>query len=88
MTEARTGALIFVSLSERHAEIVADAGIASQVGQAEWDAVIAALTGEIRNGRLTQGLAAAVAGVGVILARHFPANPGDRNELPNEIVLL
>ena len=88
MTEARTGALIFVSLAERHAEIVADAGIAAQVGQAEWDAVIAALTGEIRRGRLAEGLVAAVAGVGVILARHFPASPGDRNELPNEIVLL
>ncbi len=87
-TEARTGALIFVSLAERHAEIVADAGIAAHVGQAEWDAVIAALTGEIRSGRLAEGLAAAVASVGVVLARHFPASPGDRNELPNEIVLL
>jgi putative membrane protein len=88
MTEARTGALIFVSLAERHAEIVADAGISAHVGQAEWDAVIAALTGEIRESRLAEGLAAAVAGVGVVLARHFPASPDDRNELPNEVVLL
>ncbi len=88
MTEARTGALIFVSLAERHAEVVADAGIAARVDQAEWDAVIAALTGEIRSGRLAEGLVAAVAGVGAVLARHFPARAGDRNELPNEVVLL
>ncbi len=88
MTEARTGALIFVSLAERHAEVVADAGIAAKVDQAEWDAVIAALVGEIREGRLAEGLLAAVAGVGAVLARHFPSEPGDRNELPNEVVLL
>lgn len=88
MTEARTGALIFVSLAERHAEVVADAGIAAKVDQAEWDAVIARLTGEIRAGRLDEGLAAAIGGVGAVLARHFPARPGDRNELPNEVVLL
>lgn len=88
MTEARTGALIFVSLAERHAEVVADAGIAAKVDQAEWDAVIAALVGEIRAGRLTDGLVAAIGGVGAVLARHFPAAPGDRNELPNEVVLL
>ncbi len=87
MTEARTGVLIFVSLAERHAEVIADAGIAAHVDQAEWDGVIAALVGEIRFGRLADGLAGAVAGVGVVLARHFPAVPGDRNELPNDCLL-
>ena len=88
MTEARTGALIFVSLAERYAEVVADAGIAAQVDQPEWDGVIAALVGEVRGGRLAEGLAAAVAGVGTVLARHFPAQAGDRNELANEVILL
>ena len=88
MTQARTGVLVFVSLAERHAEIVADAGIAARVDQAAWDALIARLTGEIREGRLAEGLVAAVEGVGAVLAGHFPAGPGDRNELSNEVVLL
>jgi putative membrane protein len=88
MTEARTGVLIFVSLAERHAEVVADAGIAAHVGQHEWDGVVAALTGEIREGRLAEGLIAAARSVGAVLARHFPAAPNDRNEIPNEVVLL
>ena len=88
VTEARTGVLIFVSLAERHAEVVADAGIAAHVGQHEWDGVVAALTGEVRHGRLAEGLIAAVNGAGVVLARHFPADPNDRNELSNEVVLL
>src|SRR5262249_37703095 len=36
VTEARTGVLLFVSLFERYAEIVADAGIASRVEQNVW----------------------------------------------------
>ena len=88
ITEARTGALIFVSLAERHAEVVADAGIAGKVDQAAWDGVIAALVGEIRAGRLAEGLVAAIAGVGVVLARHFPPRLGDRDELANDAVLL
>ena len=75
-TEARTGVLIFVSLAERHAEIVADAGIAAKVEQAVWDGILGALLAEIREGRLAEGLVAAVDGVGEVLARHFPPRAG------------
>jgi putative membrane protein len=87
-TEARTGALIFVSLAERHAEIVADAGIAAKVDQAAWDEAVGALIAEIRNGRLADGLVAAIERVGAVLARHFPPRPRDRDELPNDPILL
>lgn len=87
-TEARTGVLIFVSLAEHHAEIVADTGIASRVDQKTWDAAMATLVAEIRAGRLADGLLAAVAATGAELARHFPKRAGDRDELPNELVVL
>lgn len=87
-TEARTGALIFVSLAERHAEIIADAGIAAKVDQAVWDEVMAALLAEIRQGRLAAGLVAAIASVGAVLAQHFPPRARDRNELPNDLIML
>jgi putative membrane protein len=88
MTEERTGALIFVSLAERHAEIVADAGIAARVPQAVWEEAIAALIGEIRAGRLGEGLVGAVGQVGAVLAAHFPPRPDDRDELANDVILL
>jgi len=88
MTEERTGALIFVSLAERHAEIVADAGIAAKVPQAVWEKAIAALVGEIRAGRLGEGLVAAVGQVGAVLAAHFPPRADDRDELANDVILL
>ena len=87
-TEARTGVLIFVSLAERHAEIIADAGISAKVDDGVWQAAMERLLAEIRAGRLADGLIAAIESTGTVLARHFPPRPGDRNELPNDLVLL
>jgi putative membrane protein len=87
-TEARTGVLIFVSLAERRAEIVADSGIAVRVEQATWDHAMAQLIAEIRAGRLGDGLVAAIGATGEELARHFPPHPRNRDELPNELVIL
>jgi putative membrane protein len=88
MTEARTGVLIFVSLAERYAEIVADSAIAKKVDQAVWDAAMANLLAEIRAGRLTEGLIAAVGETGAVLAQHFPPRPRDPNELSDDLVLI
>jgi putative membrane protein len=88
VTEARTGALIFISLAERYAEIVADAGIAAKVDQSVWDESIAALLADIRAGRLADGLIGAIGRAGKVLAEHFPPRPRDRNELPNDLILL
>ena len=87
-TEQRTGVLIFVSLMERHAEIIADAGISAKVDDAVWQAAMGKLVGEIRGGRLAEGLIAAIESTGAVLAKHFPRVTNDRNELPNGLVLL
>lgn len=87
-TEGRTGVLVFVSLAERYAEIVADTGIAAKVSQDVWDDLIGRLTAEIAAGRLAEGLIGAVERAGGVLAEHFPSMPGDRNELVNDVVLL
>ncbi len=88
LTEERTGVLIFVSLAERYAEIVADAAIAKKVDQAVWDEAMAALIAEIKEGRLADGLVAAVGRVGAVLAEHFPPRRRDANELSDDLVLL
>lgn len=87
-TEARTGVLIFVSLAERYAEIIADTGIAAKVEQRVWDEAIARLIDETRAGRLAEGLVHAIERAGAVLAAHFPPRPGDANELPNDLILL
>jgi len=87
-TEARTGVLIFVSLAERYAEIIADTGIATKVEQKVWDAAIGKLIDETRAGRLAEGLVQAIADAGAVLATHFPPRSGDVDELPNDLVLI
>ncbi len=88
MTEERTGVLIFISLREHYAEIVADAAIAKKVDQAVWDAAMRDLLAEIKAGRLADGLIAAVGHTGAVLAEHFPPRPRDANELSDDLVLI
>ena len=46
------------------------------------------LIGEVRVGRLADGLIAAVEDAGEVLAEHFPPRAGDRDELANDVVIL
>lgn len=85
-TAGRTGLLIFVSLTERYAEIVADAAIDDKVAQAEWNKLVAGITGAAAAGRLHEGLCQAIDRAGDLLAAHFPRGEGDRNELPDHVV--
>ena len=88
MTRQRTGVLLFVSLAERHAEVVADDGINSRVEQHVWDDAVAALIKGARSDELGKGFVNAIGIVGSVLADHFPPAPGDDNELPDHLVVL
>jgi putative membrane protein len=86
LTAERTGVLIFVSIAERYAEIVADAGIDTKVPQDMWDSIVAGLIDDARHDRLADGFVTAVAAVGALLAEHFPVRPDDVNELDDHLV--
>jgi putative membrane protein len=86
LTTARTGVLIFVSLAERYAEVLADSGIDSRVEQDVWDNVVRDLTASAGDGRLIDGFVTAIETVGGVLAEHFPVSPGDTDELDNRLV--
>ncbi|MDL2352629.1 MAG: hypothetical protein QFC78_07270 [Pseudomonadota bacterium] len=85
-THGRTGVLIYLSLAERRAEIVADDAIAEKVSPEVWGAAMATLVGEIRSGRAAAGLVGAVTQVGAVLAEHFPRAEDDVNELPDRLI--
>jgi putative membrane protein len=85
-TENRTGVLIYASLAERYAEIVADAGIHAKVTPEVWDRAIAALVAGMREGRAGDGFVAAIERCGAVLAEHFPPGALNRDELPNKLV--
>ncbi|MGO9485281.1 MAG: TPM domain-containing protein [Rhodomicrobium sp.] len=87
-TPGHTGVLLFVSVAERYAEIVTDAGIAAKVPDTEWKDIIAKLTAEIGGGNAGNGLVQAIRRVGEHLAAHFPAPANKPNALPNHLVML
>lgn len=85
-TEGRTGVLIFASEGERHAEIVADIGIAAKVSPEVWDKAVDLLVSEIRAGRPGEGFVAAIEACGTVLAEHFPPGALKPDELPDKLV--
>jgi putative membrane protein len=85
-TEQRTGVLIFASVAERYAEIVADAGINAKVTPEVWDNAIAALIAAIKDGRPGDGFVAAIEQCGTVLAEHFPPGALNRDELPDKLI--
>ena len=87
-TEENCGVLVYVQLVDRRIEIVADRGIAQRVAQAEWDAVCRAMEQAFKRAQYETGALDAIRAVTGILARHFPAGPGDRNELPDRPAVL
>ncbi|HLK84379.1 MAG TPA: TPM domain-containing protein [Xanthobacteraceae bacterium] len=84
----RTGVLIFVSLAERYARIIADEGIATRVPQSEWQAAVDALISHMRGGRVADGFIAAIGACGKVLAQHFPRSETTRDELPDRIYVI
>ena len=86
-TANRCGVLIYVSLAERYARIVADVGIAEKVPAAEWQAAIDVLTAHMSAGRIASGFIAAVERCGNVLAAHAPPD-GSANGLPDRLYVM
>jgi len=87
-TGGRTGVLIYLSMAERRAEIVADEAILKVTDDHTWGEAMGALLAEVRDGRPGDGIVAAVQRVGVVLAEHFPRTAGDTNEIPDKLIEL
>jgi putative membrane protein len=87
-TEGRTGVLIFVSLAERYAEVLADAAIHKHVPAAEWQAIVDALTSRLAANEAAAGFVEAIERCGAILAQHYPPGTSDPNALPDHLIVL
>lgn len=86
-TKGESGVLIFIAEAEHYVEIIADRGIDQHVPQQQWQSIVDALTAAIRRGDTQQGLITCIEDCGKILAEHVPAT-GEKNELPNHLVLI
>jgi len=87
-TAGRTGILIYLSMAEHRAEIVADEAILKVTDGHTWGEAMAALLVEVKDGRPADGIVAAIERVGVVLAEHFPRSADDTNEIPDKLIEL
>jgi len=84
-TKQETGILIFISLFERKVWILGDRGINARIPQESWQQLAGTLSRGIRDGRACDALCEVIAACGEELARHFPRQADDRDELSNEL---
>ena len=87
-TTGRTGILIYLSMRERRAEIVADEAIVSKVSPDVWGEAMATMLAELKRGGCGAGVVAAVEKVGKVLAENLPRGADDVNELPDRLIEL
>lgn len=87
-TAHNSGVLIYVLVADRAVEIVADRGFAGRIDAGEWSAACRAMETEFSRGRYREGSVAGIEAVGRIVARVFPPDASNPNELADRPVLL
>ena len=87
-TEGRTGILLYLSLLEHRAEIVADAAIHSSVDPEIWGEAMVLLIEQVKAGRPGEGMALAVEKMGAVLAENLPRRHENPNELSDRLIEL
>lgn len=85
-TKDANGILIYISLLERRAWILADSGINDRIDTQQWDAALQLVTRGIKDGCACDALCEAIEMVGDILEKEFPVQQGDQNELHDLII--
>lgn len=84
-TKEKSGVLLFLSLSERAFQIVADEGIHKKVSEKYWNDLAASLSSHFKEKNFCHGICAIVKEIGGTLSREFPRNANDTNELTNDV---
>ena len=84
-TAHNNGVLVYLLLSERAIELVADRGLNEHVTPQQWQDMLERMRSAFRQARYEDGLTQALEEVSAVLVRYFPLAPGEshRNELPD-----
>lgn len=86
-TSGRTGILLFLSLAEHEAIVLADKGISEKLPPETWKQVCDILTSAARRKDLSRGLVDAIERCGELCAPHFPPVGTNPNELEDALVI-
>jgi uncharacterized membrane protein len=85
-TAHNNGVLIYLQLTERAIEVVADRGLTQHVDETQWQDMVLRMRTNFQKGLFEDGLTQALEEVSALLVAYFPATgAGQRaDELPNE----
>ncbi|MGC6406488.1 TPM domain-containing protein [Bisgaard Taxon 45] len=86
-TVRRNGVLIYVAWKSQQCAIIGDQGIHQYVGDAFWQQQCELMVGNFRQKDYTQGIIVVIDNIGKELAKYFPIQPDDKNELDNEVII-
>jgi uncharacterized membrane protein len=84
-TALRNGVLLYFAPRSQKFAVVGDHGIHEKCGPAFWEEVSAGVREQLRTGHFTDAVIHGVNKVGEVLARHFPRQGDDRDELSNAV---
>ena len=84
-TRGRTGVLLYVSVGERIAVVIADLGVRQAIPPAAWDPAVVEITGAVARGTTARELAPAIAALGKVAGKFLPRASDDINELADEV---
>jgi len=85
-TRQRTGIMIFISFFEHEVIVMADRGISKVVDQREWDKMVQGIINHIKQGKVVEGMEAAIKRCGeILLEKGFLKTADDINELKDDL---
>jgi len=87
-TQDQGGILLYVSLFEHQAAIIADQKVLELLTQETVNQVCSDFTTRLKTGSLTEAFVQTIEQVGQTLAEKLPATDTDQNELPDALVTL
>lgn len=87
-TEHNNGVLIYLLITDKDVEIVADRGIHGKVGTQGWETICGAMEELFRQGKFEEGVLYGIKAVSESLAKEFPSEGPNVDELPNRPVIL
>jgi len=87
MTQTRdhNGVLIFLAPGPRKFAVIGDSGVHDRCGEPFWQELAHVMTDHFSKGEFTEGVVVGIQRAGELLAKHFPRQPGDQNELPDRV---
>lgn len=87
-TKDGLGLMLYVSLAEHVAIIHVDKRIAAALPASTWQDIVTNLVERAGDGRVSEGIIAAIDACAATLAPHFPPQPGQVNEIADHVTAL